>query len=105
MGRGPEPSKPIGKPMPLGNRLESISTNTAAAPRGARRSTLTARMPGITTKELMACIGHSSPRAALIYQHATSERDRSIAYFLDDAIASTDRSGLNDVSDLRLHAE
>lgn|GEM_PF-1818746 len=34
-------------------------------------ATLTARMPGITTKELMGRIGHSSPRAALIYQHAT----------------------------------
>ena len=30
-------------------------------------ATLTARMPGITTKELMARIGHASPRAALIY--------------------------------------
>jgi len=33
-------------------------------------------MPGVTTKELMARIGHASPRAALIYQHATKERDR-----------------------------
>ncbi len=31
-------------------------------------------MPGITTKELMARIGHSSSRAALIYQHASEER-------------------------------
>lgn len=68
-------------------------------------ATLTARMPGITTKELMARIGHSSPRAALIYQHATRERDRGIADFLDDAIASTDRSRPNDVSELRRHAE
>ena len=30
---------------------------------------------GATTKELMARMGHSSPRAALIYQHATAERD------------------------------
>lgn len=49
----------------------------------------------------MARIGHSSPRAALIYQHATRERDRNIADFLDDAIASTDRSRPNDVSELR----
>ncbi len=27
----------------------------------------------------MARMGHASPRAALIYQHATSERDRLIA--------------------------
>ena len=40
-------------------------------------------MPGITTKELMASIGHSSPRAALIHQHATAERDREVATFLE----------------------
>jgi integrase len=34
---------------------------------------------GATTKELMARLGHSSPRAALIYQHATRERDKAIA--------------------------
>jgi integrase len=28
---------------------------------------------GATTKELMARMGHSSPRAALIYQHATAD--------------------------------
>jgi integrase len=49
-------------------------------------ATVTARMPGITTKELMARIGHSSPRAALIYQHATDERDRAIAFYLDQAL-------------------
>ena len=27
----------------------------------------------------MARLGHSSPHAAMIYQHATSERDRRIA--------------------------
>lgn len=54
-------------------------------------ATLTARMPGITTKELMARIGHSSPRAALIYQHATEERDRMAADFLDEQIARTEQ--------------
>ena len=49
-------------------------------------ATLTAQMPGITTKELMARIGHSSPRAALIHHHATDERDRDIAAFLDQVI-------------------
>jgi hypothetical protein len=52
-------------------------------------------MPGITTKELMARIGHASPRAALIYQHATEQRDREVAAYLDDAIseATGDRRG------------
>jgi len=34
---------------------------------------------GATTKELMARLGHSTPRAVMIYQHATSDRDRAIA--------------------------
>ena len=70
-------------------------------------ATLMAQMPGITTKELMARIGHSSPRAALLYQHATAERDRQVAIFLEGHLArliprTTDsgpgrlgRSGLN----------
>jgi integrase len=34
---------------------------------------------GATLKELMARLGHSSTRAALIYQHATRDRDQVIA--------------------------
>ena len=34
---------------------------------------------GASTKELMARLGHASPRAALIYQHASEERDRVLA--------------------------
>jgi len=34
---------------------------------------------GASTRELMARMGHSSPAAALRYQHATRERDRAIA--------------------------
>jgi integrase len=41
---------------------------------------------GASTKELMARLGHSSPRAALIYQHATAERDAAIAGALSDLI-------------------
>ncbi len=40
--------------------------------------TLTATT-GATLKELMARLGHSSVRAALIYQHATRDRDQAIA--------------------------
>ena len=42
---------------------------------------------GASTRELMARMGHSSPRAALIYQHATRARDRQIASKLDELIA------------------
>lgn len=41
---------------------------------------------GASTKELMSRMGHSSPRAALIYQHATQERDESIAAALSALI-------------------
>jgi integrase len=34
---------------------------------------------GATTRELMARVGHASPRAALIYQHASDDRDAVIA--------------------------
>lgn len=42
---------------------------------------------GASTRELMHRMGHSSMRAALIYQHATSERDREIADNIDKRIA------------------
>ena len=34
---------------------------------------------GASTKELMSRMGHASSRAALIYQHATRDRDAEIA--------------------------
>ena len=51
-----------------------------------------AAQTGMTTRELMVRIGHSSPRVALIYQHATEERDRAVADQLDTLIASTERT-------------
>jgi integrase len=41
---------------------------------------------GATLKELMARIGHSSTRAAMIYQHASRDRDNTIAAALDALI-------------------
>lgn len=41
---------------------------------------------GATLKELMARIGHSSTPAAMIYQHATRDRDHAIATALDALI-------------------
>jgi integrase len=43
---------------------------------------------GATTRELMHRMGHGSMRAALIYQHATTARDRSIATALSDLVAT-----------------
>lgn len=39
---------------------------------------------GASLKELMARLGHSSTRAALIYQHATRDRDQAIAQALGE---------------------
>ena len=41
---------------------------------------------GASLRDLMTRMGHSSARAALIYQHATSERDQAIAASLDDLV-------------------
>nr|WP_323379537.1 tyrosine-type recombinase/integrase [Streptomyces durbertensis] len=44
---------------------------------------------GASTRELMTRMGHSSSRAALIYQHMTSGRDRAVA----DRLGAMIRSG------------
>jgi hypothetical protein len=41
---------------------------------------------GATTRELMARVGHSSPAAALRYQHATEDRGTAIANALSEMI-------------------
>jgi integrase len=38
---------------------------------------------GLSLRDLMERLGHSSTRAALIYQHASKDRDRAIADALD----------------------
>ncbi|WFE25764.1 tyrosine-type recombinase/integrase [Solwaraspora sp. WMMD791] len=48
-------------------------------------NTLAART-GASTRDLMARMGHDSPQAALIYQHATSEADQAIARALHAAM-------------------
>jgi hypothetical protein len=41
----------------------------------------------VSTKELMARMGHDSARAALIYQHASEERDVILADGLSTIVA------------------
>lgn len=41
---------------------------------------------GATTRELMQRMGHSSVRAALIYQHLVNGRDHAIAAHVDEQI-------------------
>ncbi|HYN30378.1 MAG TPA: tyrosine-type recombinase/integrase [Dermatophilaceae bacterium] len=45
---------------------------------------------GASTRELMGRMGHSSMRAALIYQHRTLARDRQIAEDLDNLILAAE---------------
>jgi integrase len=47
---------------------------------------------GASTRELMHRMGHASERAALIYQHATRERDRQIAQNMDRLIQREGRT-------------
>ena len=54
---------------------------------------------GATLKELMAHIGHSSTRAAMIYQHAARERDQVIAAALNALIDSARREPLTPTGD------
>jgi integrase len=60
--------------------------------------TLAART-GATTKELMARLGHASPRASLIYQHASEDRDRRVAERLDEMAEEADVDRAERVTD------
>jgi integrase len=46
---------------------------------------------GASTKELMSRMGHASARAALLYQHASRDRDVAIADGLSDLVAAARR--------------
>lgn len=73
----------------------AVAVPDALRPHDLRHAgaTLAART-GASTKELMARLGHSTPRAALIYQHAGSDRDRAIADGLDAMVAAVPRRSL-----------
>jgi len=51
---------------------------------------------GATTRELMERIGHSSPAAALRYQHVMKDRDKAIAAALDRLARAADTLSDND---------
>ncbi len=52
---------------------------------------------GATTKELMRRLGHSSPAAALLYQHAADDRDADIARALDAMLGAITETRDDDV--------
>jgi len=55
-----------------------------------------AAQTGATTKGLMARLGHASPQAAMVYQHAASDRDRRTAEGLAEMALE---EGVDDGSD------
>jgi integrase len=60
---------------------------------------------GASTRELMHRMGHGSRRAALIYQHATSQRDREIAAALSRQMEALRRSPRPEVDGQRTRDE
>jgi integrase len=76
-----------GGPMRRGNFNPLVKWGKAVAGIGApllrfhdlRHTGNTLAAPGASLRDLMTRMGHDSPRAALIYQHATTVEDRAIA--------------------------
>jgi integrase len=58
-----------------------------------------AAVSGATTRELMRRMGHSSQRAALIYQHATEDRDLTIAEAMSKLVQPQPLPQLRQVAD------
>jgi integrase len=80
--------------MPVGFTFHDLrhSGNTLAAASGA------------STRELMTRMGHSSMRAALLYQHATRERDREIADAIDQRLQREANGTRNEANGARREA-
>jgi integrase len=85
---------PRGGPLRRQNFAQTARWHEAVAAVGVpnlhfhdlRHTGNTLAAPLASTRELMARLGHNSPRAALIYQYATDERDRVIADGLDELV-------------------
>jgi integrase len=93
---------PKGAPIRRGNVRKLLRWNTALSTAGLTGvrfhdlrhtgNTLAARS-GVSTRDLMSRMGHDSVRAAIIYQHATTEADAWIADSLDADIADAVAGG------------
>jgi integrase len=94
-------SRPSGLPLRRADLSQAWRDDACAAvglsgvrPHDLRHhaATVIGRNPNVTLRGLMAAIGHSSPVAALRYQHASAERSKEIAGYLDDMIRSAQRA-------------
>jgi len=82
------------------NALKASNANPALHLHDLRHTGGTlAAQTGATLKEIMSRIGHGSTRAAMIYQHATDERDRRIAEALNLMIEEARTAGEEAVND------
>ena len=87
---------PLGAPLRRNNFHRSVEWSKlvvkAGLPAGfhfhdlRHTGNILAAASGASTRELMHRMGHGSMRAALIYQHTTSQRDQEIATALDARI-------------------
>lgn len=104
---------------PLSRRIWNLRWNAAKSKAGVAHlhfhdlrhtANTLAAATGASTKELMARMGHSTARAALIYQHATRDRDvviaKAIGEFLEAAeIKSDDEATVTPIEELRANRE
>jgi integrase len=97
-----------GGPMRRGNFNPLVKWAKAAAGIGApnlrfhdlRHTGNTLAAPGASLRDLMTRMGHDSPRAAMIYQHATTVEDQAIADRLSGLVdAHRDKSEDTDGED------
>ena len=56
---------------------------------GAKGAAVLAAQTGATLAELMGRLGHSTPGAALRYQHAAADRDMAIAKMLSSMVSES----------------
>lgn len=86
---------PAGRPIWRGNLNKLLAWSTAVEKLNKpglhfhdlrHTGNTLAAQTGASTKDLMARMGHDSPQAAMIYQHATSEADRAIADALNKKV-------------------
>lgn len=78
---GETSASPWGDPPPATSAYLTCTSTISLTP-----GNTPAAATGASTPELMARMGHASARAALIYQHATRDRDVAIAAALSDLV-------------------
>lgn len=64
-----------------------------------------AAQSGATTRELMSMIGHSTPGAAMRYQHAAASRQAELADRMGEALSTAERGERGQVMPLRPRAD